>query len=666
MLVVADKKSPEDWSHENTIYLSIPTQLSLNYSVLAHLPFNSYTRKALGYLYALQHGAVIIYDTDDDNAPDDISRFEQDFIVTPTSRGLMPSPANSSVVSNPYAHFGQSSVWPRGYPLDLIGLPHNHSYTVCRLKTPWVQQGIVNGDPDVDAIYRLTRKSLDYPINIQFDSRAPPIIYPAGLLSPYNSQNTLFHYNAFWSLLFPTTVAFRVTDIWRGYWAQPLLWAVGGNLGFLPPHTTQLRNAHLYLRDFGEEDQMYKQAGEMAVFLNEWRCQAQDLYGCMTQLTREMGEKGYWGKREEALLEAWIFDLKRVGYKVPPLVKAPNPCLPDAVQSPVTFHGVQIPIQPNSNDTFLLPQQDKDRLVLRNLCDFPVNDPKSSAPIFTFPSTLLVITFNIPHFENIWLLDALYRPHFPNLLYCGEVKNWTQILELQKSPEFSETPAFSMISASVGSGYFVYDCVLRAVEMKYGVEQTIVMSDDILYNFWNNEKYSENEIWLLDKVRKFLSTEDVTSAKGWQWWNSGMGINVTRDALKEIYDDKSNALLQKWVEDRENFGYNQSWVPFSESDFLRFPQFVEDEVYEVLKVLREHKVFLEIAVPTMASGISDRDALVAMPGRGVWGGDRNKIFEKFYKEEESVYHPIKFGNMLKDGNQTEEYCENYVRRVLEH
>ena len=63
LLVVADEKTPKDWDHPNAIILDIERQLSLGYQVLKYLPWNSYTRKVIGYLFAIQHGAQMIYDT---------------------------------------------------------------------------------------------------------------------------------------------------------------------------------------------------------------------------------------------------------------------------------------------------------------------------------------------------------------------------------------------------------------------------------------------------------------------------------------------------------------------------------------------------------------------------------------------------------------------------
>ena len=50
------------------VFLSLEKQKSLGYRTVEILPFNTYSRKTIaGYLYAIQHGAKIIYETDDDN-----------------------------------------------------------------------------------------------------------------------------------------------------------------------------------------------------------------------------------------------------------------------------------------------------------------------------------------------------------------------------------------------------------------------------------------------------------------------------------------------------------------------------------------------------------------------------------------------------------------------
>ena len=117
-------------------------------------------------------------------------------------------------------------------PLDKISMVPSRSFRKCKVKKATVQQGVVDDDPDVVAIFRLTRKDEGVNLRVTFDKNAPPVMLPHGLMAPYNTQNTLQMYDAFLGLLIPQTVAFRVCDIWRGYWAQRLLWVDGSFLKF--------------------------------------------------------------------------------------------------------------------------------------------------------------------------------------------------------------------------------------------------------------------------------------------------------------------------------------------------------------------------------------------------------------------------------------------------
>ncbi|KAK6036111.1 hypothetical protein COOONC_26384 [Cooperia oncophora] len=86
-----------------------------------------------------------------------------------------------------------------------------------KMRTAAVQQGLVHKDPDVDAIFRLLHADKRSGLNEKFSRHAPPIVLEAGTYAPWNSQNTLFHKKAFFTLFLPTTVTFRTTDIWRSY-----------------------------------------------------------------------------------------------------------------------------------------------------------------------------------------------------------------------------------------------------------------------------------------------------------------------------------------------------------------------------------------------------------------------------------------------------------------
>lgn len=65
-------------------------------------------------------------------------------------------------------------------------------------------------------------------------------LFPPGTMTPFNAQATLFRDSCFWSLLLPSTPHGRVSDIWRSYIAQRLMWDTGTFLAFASPFVTQV------------------------------------------------------------------------------------------------------------------------------------------------------------------------------------------------------------------------------------------------------------------------------------------------------------------------------------------------------------------------------------------------------------------------------------------
>jgi hypothetical protein len=237
-VVVGDKKTPADWAAPGIDYLSYESQLKMFGRLAELLPANHYCRKNLGYLYAMRQGAQVILETDDDNIPDDT--FGKDIRVQ--VEGELVGEAKWS---NIYKHFTSRLIWPRGNPLDTI---HGAGQLVgAHAASAPLQQFLADGDPDVDAVYRLLFKE-----PLHFDKRAP-LFLKEGTWCSFNSQNTLFFRDVFPLLYLPCHVSFRMTDIWRSFVAQLGLWCAGHQLVFRSATVVQERNEHNLMRDFSDE-----------------------------------------------------------------------------------------------------------------------------------------------------------------------------------------------------------------------------------------------------------------------------------------------------------------------------------------------------------------------------------------------------------------------------
>ena len=333
VVVVGDTKTPAGWHWPNVTYLSVEAQLTLGYSTTQLLKTRAYQRKNVGYLYAVQHGAEVIYETDDDNA------LTLDHVPIVAGSTLLDAGAGTAarvlefvsdaLTVNHHAHFGQPSTWPRGYPLEAIGEPHVATVREAPV-APAVQQGLADGDPDMDAVFRLTRKPASKRIDFTFEA-APPVALPFGSFGPYNAQNTVFTRAGLWATVLPQTVEFRVCDIWRAYFTQRLLWGTGAQLTFVAPYVYQLRNAHTYHADYVSEKQIFDQATQLLAWLRVWECPApagigaaaiRTLPHCAHALARAFAEEGYWGAADAELVRHFMHDLQRAGYAFPAWIEA--------------------------------------------------------------------------------------------------------------------------------------------------------------------------------------------------------------------------------------------------------------------------------------------------------------------------------------------------------
>jgi hypothetical protein len=305
-VVVGDVKSPRYPPNSgNTVFLSFAEQLKLNYSVIPILPANSFARAAIGYLFAIQHGAELIYDFDDDNTLINISQgSDQLKYPSPVTATLT---AKKSNVVNPYAYYqkmGSVHIWPRGFPLEFIKevdleleprRPDNIS----------VFQFLQNLNPDLDAIYRLTHDIPD-----QFDpAKQNCVAIDSAHYAPFNAQATLFHKNAFFGLILPMSVNGRVSDIWRSFILERLLRIEGEHIAFCPAIVEHHRNQHELTRDFNAELPLYQQTAALLKFMDK---SIEPTNGDRLTSLREayvtLIEHGILGQTDLRFVEAWIED----------------------------------------------------------------------------------------------------------------------------------------------------------------------------------------------------------------------------------------------------------------------------------------------------------------------------------------------------------------------
>ena len=299
LIVVGDRKTPENWSCNNVDYMSLKEQEAFTFKLAEVLPYNHYCRKMLGYLKAIKNGTDCIIDTDDDNIPKHnwhFPEFEKTCDSIHENKGFV----------NIYQLYTKQTIWARGLPLNLIThkfeLEKDITVKNCNVG---IWQGLADEDPDVDAIYRLTNDTPCY-----FEERSP-IVLGAGTISPFNTQNTMIRKELFPLLYLPTYVTFRFTDILRGLVAQPIMWLYKYQLGFTNATVVQKRNPHDYMKDFVSEFPMYQNCEKVIGLVSNAISGSQNIQTNLYNAYAALLKENIVCSNEMTTLEAWLQDMEK-------------------------------------------------------------------------------------------------------------------------------------------------------------------------------------------------------------------------------------------------------------------------------------------------------------------------------------------------------------------
>ena len=292
LIIVGDLKTPT-YDDVEIDFLSVERQKELYPDLSDILPFNHYCRKNIGYVHALKNLEFDkLIETDDDNIPYDnwLERFSE-----ASFKEHIYSDRNWM---NVYRFFTDKLIWPRGLPLEEIKAEHNFVRETVQ-NNVGVIQGLADGDPDVDSVFRMV---LGGEVTFSWDEFA----IGANTYSPFNSQNTLWKKELLALAYLPSKVTFRYTDILRGMVAQRVLWEKGYTLGFIGASVFQERNEHLLIKDFTDEVPMFLEQNPLVARLASMDLSSATIGDSMISIYQNLETAGIVGTGEVAILQTFL------------------------------------------------------------------------------------------------------------------------------------------------------------------------------------------------------------------------------------------------------------------------------------------------------------------------------------------------------------------------
>lgn len=212
-LIIGDLKTPHkeyvnlSKKYKNVTYLHPSDQNRLFGKLSKAIGWNCIQRRSIGFVYAYKKNYEIIASVDDDNIP-----YENWGKKIYVGKKIKVNLYNvQSPVFDPLSVTNTKHLWHRGYPIEYLQKRHKIYYLGKKIRKIMIQADLWDGDPDIDAISRITHRPL-----VKYKKLKP---YASKKISPFNSQNTFLHRDVLKYYMMLPFVG-RMDDIWPSYLIQ--------------------------------------------------------------------------------------------------------------------------------------------------------------------------------------------------------------------------------------------------------------------------------------------------------------------------------------------------------------------------------------------------------------------------------------------------------------
>ena len=213
-IIVGDSKTPHNEYYELEKKFPCVTYLTPKYQEEKYkelsdtIGWRTIQRRNIGFVEAYQKGADIIATVDDDNIP--YESWGKNVVVGQEIDFDLYEP--SLDVFDPLSITKRNEIWHRGYPIEYLQRRHEVEYKGRSKRKVLVQADLWDGDPDIDAMARLTLKPI-----VKYSDITRP--YGSNTIAPFNSQNTFLAREV---IPFYAVIPHigRMDDIWGSYILQ--------------------------------------------------------------------------------------------------------------------------------------------------------------------------------------------------------------------------------------------------------------------------------------------------------------------------------------------------------------------------------------------------------------------------------------------------------------
>lgn len=311
LFIAGDKKTPHDEVRAflrdipAARYLSVSDQEGMQTRSSEVIGWNKIMRRNLALLAAMESGADVIVTVDDDNLPCDRDYFND-------LRRLFVQPFCGLEVRAESGFFDIGpllgpKLYHRGFPYPQRHKDPGLRFSPVTGRNVGVAEGLVMGDPDIDAMQRIT--------NAPFLTDVPEIFRNGFTVDPasvtvFNTQNTAVA-QRFAPLIMVLCGVGRYDDIFASYLCQRVMREYGAAVHFGKPFVWQERNQQNLFRNLQDEMFGMEYTPRLISDLNAIDIGKGSVLEQLGRLYQGLKPKGYLPEIVFTLGEAWIHDAEK-------------------------------------------------------------------------------------------------------------------------------------------------------------------------------------------------------------------------------------------------------------------------------------------------------------------------------------------------------------------
>lgn len=249
---------------------------------------------------------------------------------------------------------------------------------------------------------------------------------------------------------------------------------------------------------------------------------------------------------------------------------------------------------------------------------------------------LLLIVYHYPFYESFPVLEEFYSQAFTNITVCG----------ISKPKE-----DYPFIHVNLHKGYYSYECLGQAIRLYPHFKGYLFTNDDMIVNWWVLQKLDFKKLWInKDKRSRIADPLKPLPTNAWSWWENS--LQNCSQAINELFQHPGmfNKSLSTFLRNNNGSKLCESkWA-----DFFYVPGGQLAFQFQTMSaVFFKHKVFLEIAVPTIFYFLERKENIYLLNGIYLPSVFGHKDFSgtigghylwRVYNHSIPFVHPVKFHN----------------------